>query len=133
MAHTMASKPRPRHHVELLGELLQSDTPVSFYDALMVVRQLRTATVDPPDDLLQALRNFRYERLRLTVNGHAEGDVVVAISLLGANPEHRDGQPYEFNLNVDGRLVDLVRQSGAVYRIPAQIEAQLGEIAAEAR
>lgn len=84
-------------------------------------------------DLLEALRNFRYERLSLTVNGHAEGDVVVALSLLGANPEHRDGQPYEFNLNVDGRLADLVRQSGAAYQIPAQIEEQLGKIAGETR
>ena len=59
--------------------------------------------------------------------------MVVALSLLGANPEHRDAQPYEFNLNVDGRLGDLVRQSGAAYRIPAQIEEQLGKIGADAR
>jgi hypothetical protein len=85
------------------------------------------------DDLLEALRNFRYERLQLTLNGDTEGDVIVAVSLLGANPEHRDGQPYEFNLSVDGRLADLVRQSGAAYRIPAQIEQRLEKIASGAR
>lgn len=84
-------------------------------------------------DLLEALRSFRYDQLRLTVNGDAQGSVVVALSLQGANPEHRDAQPYEFNLNVDGRLADLVRQSGAAYRIPAQIEEQLGRIGSEAR
>ena len=80
-------------------------------------------------DLLLALENFRYEQLRLTVDGEAQGDVVVAVSLHGAHAEHRDAQPYEFNLNVDGRLGDLVRQSNAVYQIPAEIEARLAEIA----
>jgi hypothetical protein len=84
-------------------------------------------------DLLEALRSFRYERLRMTVNGDAQGSVVVALSLHGANPEHRDAQPYEFNLNVDGRLGDLVRESGAAYRIPAQIEEQLGRIGSQVR
>jgi len=84
-------------------------------------------------DLLEALRSFRYEQLRMTVNGDAQGSVVVALSLHGANPEHRDAQTYEFNLNVDGRLGDLVRESGAAYRIPAQIEEQLGRIGSAAR
>jgi len=82
------------------------------------------------DDLLQALANFRYERLRLGLDGRTDGEVKVALSLAGANPDHRDGQPYEFNLNVDGRLADLVRQSGAAYQIPAQIEEKLGRISA---
>lgn len=85
------------------------------------------------DDLLIALRNFRYQKLRLTINGEAQGEVTVALSLLGANPEHRDAQPYEFNLNVEGRLGDLVRQSEAAYQIPAEIEKRLSEIAEGSR
>ena len=85
------------------------------------------------DDLLLALQNFRYETLRLTVNGEAQGEVSVALSLHGSNPDYRDGQRYEFNLKVDGQLGDLVRQSDAVYRIPARIEERLDEIAAGAQ
>ncbi|MBW2268118.1 MAG: YdbH domain-containing protein [Deltaproteobacteria bacterium] len=85
------------------------------------------------DDLLIALQNFRYERLSLTINGEAQGEVNVALSLHGSNPEHRDGQPYEFNMNVDGQLGDMLRQSDAAYRIPLRIEERLGEIAAGAK
>jgi hypothetical protein len=80
------------------------------------------------DDLLAALRNFHYERLTLRVNGDAQGSVVVSLSLLGANPDHRDGQPYDFNLNVEGRLVDLVRKGSVAYAIPQQIEERLRAI-----
>lgn len=79
-------------------------------------------------DFLEALRDFRYERLELRVNGEAAGEVVVAVSLAGANPEHRDGQPYAFNLNVEGRLADLVRRGSASYEIPTRIEERLGEL-----
>lgn len=85
------------------------------------------------DDLLQALRNFRFERLSLAVDGDAQQALVVAVSLSGANPEHRDGQPYNFNLNVDGRLADLIRQSTSAYQIPQRIEEKLDEIAAGRR
>jgi hypothetical protein len=80
-------------------------------------------------DLFAALRNFRYERLTLRVNGDANGPVVVNISLLGANPDYRDGQPYDFNLNVDGRLGDLIRRGSAAYKIPERIEERLRSIA----
>jgi hypothetical protein len=80
-------------------------------------------------DLLAALRNFRYERLTLRVNGDASGPVVVNISLVGANPDHRDGQPYDFNLNVDGRLGDLIRRGSAAYKIPERIDERLRGIA----
>ena len=56
----------------------------------------------------------------------------MALSLHGANPDHRSAQPYEFNLNVDGRLADMVRQSDAAYKIPARIEERINAIATRA-
>ena len=85
------------------------------------------------EDLLLALQNFRYERLRLTINGEAQGEVNVAVSLHGSNPEHRDAQPYEFNMNIDGQLGDMLRQSDAAYRIPTRIEQCLTELATGAK
>lgn len=77
------------------------------------------------DDFLLALHDFRYERLSLRVDGDPQGEVRVAVSLAGANPAHRGGQPYAFNLNVEGQLGDLVREGGAAYRVPAEIERRL--------
>jgi hypothetical protein len=81
------------------------------------------------DDLLSALADFHYDGLRLAIDGSAQDAVVVKISLSGANPRHRDGQPYDLNLNVDGRLGDLIRQGTAAYEVPERIEERLNEIA----
>jgi hypothetical protein len=80
------------------------------------------------DDFLLALHDFRYERLSLHVNGDPLGEVSVGISLAGANPAHREGQPYVFNLNLEGRLGDLVRKGSAAYRIPGEIQKRLEAI-----
>ena len=80
-------------------------------------------------DLLKALADFHFERLALGIDGDAAEALVVSISLAGANPAHRDGQPYNLNLNVDGRLADLVRQATSAYHIPARIQEKLSEIA----
>jgi hypothetical protein len=80
------------------------------------------------DDFLLALRDFRYDRLSLRVNGDPLGEVSVGISLAGTNPAHRAGQPYVFNLNVDGRLGDLVRKESSAYRIPGEIQRRLEAI-----
>ena len=85
------------------------------------------------DDLLGALKDFHFERLALSIDGDAAQALVVKVSLLGANPAHRDGQPYDLNLSVDGRLADLVRQATAAYHIPDHIEQRLEQIAAERR
>jgi hypothetical protein len=80
------------------------------------------------DDLLLALRDFHYERLSLRVDGDPREVVKLAVSLAGANPEHRDGQPYAFNLNVEGQLGDLIRQGAAAYHVPDEIRRRLEAI-----
>lgn len=80
------------------------------------------------DDLLQALRDFHYRRLSLAMDGDAEEELAVKVSLSGENPAHREAQPYNLNLNVEGRLGDLIRQGASAYEIPAKIEKKLGEI-----
>jgi hypothetical protein len=85
------------------------------------------------DDLLQALRNFHYERLSLAASGDAHEALLVKVSLSGANPGYRDGQPYNLNLNIDGRLGDLIRQGSRAYQIPARIEKKLAELSERRR
>ena len=73
------------------------------------------------------------ERLRLGLDGDAQGDIRVAVTLQGANPAYRDGQPYNLNLNVEGRLVDLLRDATAAYEVPKEIEERLRAVAERER
>ena len=75
--------------------------------------------------LLQALENFRYEELRLTIDGRTDGEMDVGLHIAGANPDLYDGYPIEFNLNLEGALAEILRASLAGYRIPESIRERM--------
>ncbi len=73
------------------------------------------------DLMLQALENFRYETLRITLDGRTDGEMDVGLHLSGANPELYDGYPVEFNLDLEGNLGALLRAGLQGYRLPGRI------------
>jgi hypothetical protein len=75
--------------------------------------------------LLQALENFRYEDLRLTIDGRTDGEMDVGLHIRGANPDLYGGHPIEFNLNLEGALADVVRAGLTGYQIPERIREQM--------
>jgi hypothetical protein len=75
--------------------------------------------------LLQALENFRYEELRLTIDGRTDGEMDVGLHIAGANPDLYDGYPIEFNLNLEGALADVLRAGLAGYQIPERIRERM--------
>jgi Dicarboxylate transport len=75
--------------------------------------------------LLQALENFRYEELRLTIDGRTDGEMDVGLHIAGANPDLYDGYPIEFNLNLEGALADVLRSGLAGYQIPERIRERM--------
>ena len=75
--------------------------------------------------LLQALENFRYKDLRLTIDGRTDGEMDVGLHIAGANPDLYDGYPIEFNLNLEGELANVLRQGLASYQIPERIREQM--------
>jgi hypothetical protein len=75
--------------------------------------------------LLQALENFRYKDLRLTIDGRTDGEMDVRLHIAGANPDLYDGYPIEFNLNLEGALANVLRQGLAGYQIPERIREQM--------
>ena len=79
---------------------------------------------------LSAFENLRWESLQLAMNGDTQGIVEIRLHVSGRNPEYQSGRPVEFNLNVESRLADLLRREAASYRIPAEIDKRLVEIAA---
>jgi hypothetical protein len=75
--------------------------------------------------LLQALENFRYKELRLTIDGRTDGEMDVGLHISGANPDLYDGYPIEFNLSLEGALADVLRAGLAGYQIPDRIRERM--------
>jgi len=75
--------------------------------------------------LLGALEDLALEKLELSLDGDANGPLRIGLQLVGANPAFQDGRPIHYNLNVESRLADLLRQSAAVSKIPQEIEEKL--------
>jgi hypothetical protein len=75
--------------------------------------------------MLQALENFQYDALNLTLDGKTDGDTNIGLHLKGANPELYDGYPVEFNLNLDGNLASLIQTNLDSYQIPDRIRERL--------
>ncbi len=81
-----------------------------------------------PNDLgiaVAAFSNFRYDTLEARVDGDLRGELRIALHVRGSSPDFQAGQPIELNLNLESRLVDLVREGVAVYRLPDVVEERL--------
>ena len=78
---------------------------------------------------LQALSNFQYSDLTLTVSRESGGDTVALMQVKGHNPDFYGGYPVEFNLNISGKLDQILDRSLAGYRIPDDIRRSLGDFA----
>ncbi len=75
--------------------------------------------------MLQALENFRYDALKITLDGRTDGATAIGLHLKGANPDLHDGHPVEFNLNLEGNLASLVQTNLDNYQIPDRIRERL--------
>ncbi len=54
--------------------------------------------------LFEALDNFHYQTLESKVDYQTNGDLLLAASLLGNNPDFKDGQAFNFNINIEENL-----------------------------
>jgi hypothetical protein len=75
--------------------------------------------------LLQALENFHYEALRITLDGRTDAEMDIGLHVQGANPDLYDGYPIEFNLDLEGELANILRSGLASYQIPERIREQM--------
>lgn len=67
--------------------------------------------------LFDAIRNFHYDRVAVTLNGSSTADLAVGLEIAGNNPDLFDGYPIDLNVNVSGDLADILRQSVRVLSI----------------
>jgi hypothetical protein len=82
------------------------------------------------DLLFGALEDFRYDALRLTVDGDARGDVNLSVHLGGSNPNFKGGRRVEPTVNVEARLADVLSSGLFAYRLPEVIVKKLEEFGA---
>ena len=70
--------------------------------------------------LLDALEDFHYDELTVTIEKAFEGDVTVRLHLSGQNPAVMNGQPFNVNLNLSGNLDRLIASLLEVARLSDQ-------------
>lgn len=71
--------------------------------------------------MLQALSDFRYKALRLTLDRDAPGDTRIGLHIAGANPALHGGYPVELNVTLTGELDRMLREGIEGYRVPERI------------
>jgi hypothetical protein len=74
------------------------------------------------DLLLEMMEDLRYEALRITLDGEAVGDIKLGFHVRGANPAVHSGHPVEFNISVNGLLMELLRGMTVSSRISDEVE-----------
>ncbi len=83
------------------------------------------------DLMLQALSDFHYDSLRLTVTGSAAGALEVGMHLAGNNPDLYSGYPVEFNLTLSGALAQVIEGSLTGYQVPDRIRRHMEQFGVE--
>lgn len=58
--------------------------------------------------LLQALENFHYEQLSLAIRSDHNGVIRLVMTIHGNNPERFGGKPINLNINLEGKLADMI-------------------------
>lgn len=98
-----------------------SDDTIAIQGGLLAATRpgvIRYRPAEPPlpadeqgvDLLLEALEDFHYDGLSLSLAGQTGQDLTVALRLRGNNPELYDGYPIAVNLSVTGALDQLLEQ-----------------------
>jgi hypothetical protein len=97
------------------------------YDASQAPAALSSAG-DSVGLALQALSDFHYKELVVSLNRNLTGDAELGLHIAGSNPSFYNGYPVEFNLNLSGKLDEVLRKGLAGYRLPSIIEERLNEL-----
>jgi len=73
------------------------------------------------DAAFEALKNFEYKELRVKIDGALDGPIDVFLKADGKNDDVLGGQPFLFNINLQGELLNILRS----FNTNAQIKAEL--------
>jgi hypothetical protein len=71
--------------------------------------------------MLEALKNFHYDVISVTVDGRSGDEWDVKLHVEGENPDFMDSYPFVFNLNLSGKLDEIIRTGLKSYELPARL------------
>ncbi len=80
-------------------------------------KQALSAAGESAELLLQALADFHYQELSLTIDQPSENLAVLGLSMLGNNPDVLEGYPFRFNINLETDPTKLLVTLQEAYRI----------------
>ena len=72
------------------------------------LRSALSGSGEAVDAAVRALEDFRYDNLSITLEKTAENDATVRLSTLGSNPSVMNGQPFQFNINLESNLTSVL-------------------------
>jgi hypothetical protein len=87
--------------------------------------EIKVLEIDYTEMMMGALTNFNYDQLKVKVNGRGRGDTRVGMSLKGRNPDFFTGHPVELEVNVNGRLVEILKTGVNNYEVPENIKQRM--------
>ncbi|GEM_PF-2071397 len=71
---------------------------------------------------LELLQNFHYQKLSVDLNYAADGNALLKTRLQGFNPDWSNGQPIDFNINIEENILQLIRALQLAEQLTDQIE-----------
>ncbi|ABS63783.1 hypothetical protein Plav_2169 [Parvibaculum lavamentivorans DS-1] len=95
------------------GDPILLDGKVAAQDDGIITYKSAATDAAPTEQtklLTDALRNFHYTELSGGLSGNANGDLVLALALRGANPDLYDGYPFAINVKLEGSLAEVLRR-----------------------
>ena len=104
--------------VQYLSKQLDSISELDGTDerALQAIRQGNYR-----DAAFEALKDFQYDELRITIDGPLDGAMGVFLKFDGKNADVLNGQPFRFNIGLEGELLNILRS----FNTNAQIKSEL--------
>lgn len=107
---------------------LQGRLPVAYEDGTWIIRNgvleaggegtiryvpaadspLQRSTNPQVAMLLDALENFHYRQLKLTVQSEPSGTMRLVMAIHGSNPDYLGGKAINLNINLEGKLIDMI-------------------------
>ena len=119
--------------------LVMTDGKLAIVDGILETGGNGKISYDPTDppaflkdesnagivNLRNALKNFNYDALKITVNGELGGQQALKLAISGKNPDFYDGHAVNLNLNVEGPLENVLRYNPGSNNIPDSIREQI--------
>jgi hypothetical protein len=101
------------NQVAIRNSHLAAETPGMLHFQSPKAPQMLANAGKEMDLLLKALQNFHYAELSLELNKSTAHDMVATLSLLGNNPNVKEGQMFRLNINLEsniGKILETISQ-----------------------